>query len=394
VLHRDIKPENVLVDVAGHCKLADFGVAAVVEGVDSRDTAPEALLGTVLHLAPEVLEGGRASVGSDIYSLGSTLATLALGKAPFSRTEDDTVIPLMMRIARDPLPDLRAAGLHDRVAAAIEMAMAKDPDERFGSAAAFGNALQQIEQRIDLPVTPMRVERPTLPPMPAAQGGVAAAADAPDAATQAIPAVAAYTEPVPDPPPAAPPKRRGSLVAAALVAVLVAAVVGFLLTRQDDGDPPPPTTTSSTSTVPTTTTKPLPGEAAATDGDAIRAAEQLGRDRGLQLDVVNTNAYLGPRGLGLMTAAVPDGRHYLVVFFDGHVIGFDFAEPSWTVRVVDQDSTSFEAAYGLYAPGQGAPPSAPTGEKRIRFDWDAERARLIAQNGPVPPTDQDVDGHR
>ena len=60
VLHRDIKPENVLVDVTGQCKLADFGVAAVVEGVDSRDTAPGTLLGTVLHLAPEVLEGGRA----------------------------------------------------------------------------------------------------------------------------------------------------------------------------------------------------------------------------------------------------------------------------------------------------------------------------------------------
>ena len=81
VLHRDIKPENVLVDVTGQCKLADFGVAAVVEGVDSRDTAPGTLLGTVLHLAPEVLEGGRATVASDIYSLGSTLATLALGKA-------------------------------------------------------------------------------------------------------------------------------------------------------------------------------------------------------------------------------------------------------------------------------------------------------------------------
>ena len=72
------------VDVAGQCKLADFGVAAVVEGVDSRDTAPGTLLGTVLHLAPEVLEGGRAAVASDIYSLGSTLATLALGKAPFA----------------------------------------------------------------------------------------------------------------------------------------------------------------------------------------------------------------------------------------------------------------------------------------------------------------------
>jgi hypothetical protein len=133
--------------------------------------------------------------------------------------------------------------------------------------------------------------------------------------------------------------------------------------------------------------------ASATDGDAIRAAEQLGRDRGLELDVVATNAYLGPRGLGLMVAQVPDGRHYLVVFFDGHVIGLDFAEPSWAVRIVDQDATSFVAAYSLFGAGQ-APPAAPTGTKEITFVWDAERARLIAQNGPVPPTEQGVDGHR
>ena len=394
VLHRDIKPENVLVDVTGQCKLADFGVAAVVEGVDSRDTAPGTLLGTVLHLAPEVLEGGRAAVASDIYSLGSTLATLALGKAPFARTDDETVIPTMMRIVRDPLPDLRAAGLPDRVAAAIEMAMAKDADERFGSAAAFGNALQQIQKRMDVPVTPMRAERPTLPPRPAVVASSAATAGGSGPATAVAPVVGGATlreaPPADDPPPS---RRRGLLIAAALVAVLLAAVVGFVLARQDGDDPTPPTTTQSTTTTAPPVTAPLPGEAASTHSEAVAAAVQLGRDRGLELDVVDTNSYLGPRGLGVMVAEVPDGRRSLVVFYDGHVLGLDFTEPSWTVDIVDQTSESFTVDYALYAAGQ-APPAAPIGQKRIAFVWDAERAKVNPQNGPVPPTDQGVDGHR
>ena len=60
VLHRDIKPENVLVDVAGQCKLADFGVAAVVEGVDSRDTAPGH---APRHGAPPRARGARGRPG-------------------------------------------------------------------------------------------------------------------------------------------------------------------------------------------------------------------------------------------------------------------------------------------------------------------------------------------
>ena len=110
--------------------------------------------------------------------------------------------------------------------------------------------------------------------------------------------------------------------------------------------------------------------------------------------MVDTNAYLGPRGLGVMVAEVPDGRQYLVVFFDGHVMGLDFAEPSWTVDIVDQTPTSFTVDYALYAAGQ-APPAAPIGTEahRVRVGRRAGQGS-IPQNGPVPPTDQGVDGHR
>jgi serine/threonine protein kinase len=380
VLHRDIKPENVLIDASGQCKLADFGVAAVREGTDGRDTGPGRLIGSAYHVAPEVLEGGSATVASDIYSLGSTLAELALGHPPFARPDDDTVIPVVMRVVREPLPDLRAAGVDDRLAAAIEMAMAKEPGERFGSAAAFGNALQQVQRRIDLPVTPMHAERPTIPPTPPAE-----------AATAIAPAVT-VTAPI-----EAPPRRRGRRLAiiAIVVAVLVAAgVAGALLINRDDE--PTPTTTSTTSTTSTTPTNPppptasLPGDRYLTNSAAIAAAE---RYRGLGLHVVDSNAYLGPSGLGVLIAQVADGRSYLVIFFDGHLIGLDFSEPSWSVRVADQTPDTITVDYGLYPANQGSP-SPTTGVKRITFRWDPERARLSPENGPVPPTDQGVDGHR
>jgi hypothetical protein len=138
------------------------------------------------------------------------------------------------------------------------------------------------------------------------------------------------------------------------------------------------------------TTAPLPGDRYLTNSGAIAAAEQY---KGLGLHVVNANAYLGPSGLGVLIAQVPDGRSYLVIFFDGHLIGLDFSEPSWSVNVADQTPDTITVDYGLYAANQTAP--APTiGVKRITFRWDPSRARLSPENGPVPPTEQGVDGHR
>ncbi|MBV9952988.1 MAG: protein kinase, partial [Acidimicrobiia bacterium] len=391
VLHRDIKPENVLVDASGQCKLADFGVAAARGGTDGRDTGPGRVIGTAYHVAPEVLEGGSATIASDIYSLGSTLAELALGRPPFARPGDDTVIPIVMRVVREPLPDLRAEGVDDRLAAAIELAMAKEPGERFGSAAAFGNALQQVQQRVDLPVTPMHAERPTIPPRPPAE-----------APTAIAPAVAVTAPIGPDDGPdddyvgggdGPRRSRRLAIIVVVLALLAAAAAAGVWAVGRDDNPAPTTTSTSSTTTTATTATPPtapLRGERYLTNTAAIAAAEAY---KGLGLQVVDSNAYLGPSGLGVLVARVDDGRSYLVIFFDGHLIGLDFSEPSWSVRVVDQTPDTITVDYGLYAANQSAP-APTTGVKRITFRWDPSRARLSPENGPVPPTDRGVDQHR
>jgi hypothetical protein len=225
----------------------------------------------------------------------------------------------------------------------------------------------------------MHAERPTIPPTPPAE-----------AATAIAPAVA-VTAPI-----EAPPRRRGrrlAIVAIVVAALVAAGVAGALLINRDDGGAPTTTTTTTTSTTPTNPPPPtasLPGDRYLTNSAAIAAAEAY---KDLGLHVVDANAYLGPSGLGVLVAQVADGRSYLVIFYDGHLIGLDFSEPSWAVRIVDQTPDTITVHYSLFAAGQ-RPPAPPIGEKQIAFRWDPERARLSPENGPVPPTDQGVEGHR
>jgi serine/threonine protein kinase len=172
VLHRDIKPENILVGGQSQVKLADFGIAFVAD--TTSHTATGTMVGTVKHSAPEVLGGARATVVSDVYSLGSTMFALLTGTAPFWRASDESAMPAMLRATRDPLPDLREHGIPPAFAAVIERACAKSTRDRYQSAAEFGAALQAIQPQLGDSVTPMQTtEVPVLPP------AVAAAAVAP-----------------------------------------------------------------------------------------------------------------------------------------------------------------------------------------------------------------------
>ncbi len=156
-LHRDLKPENLLVGHFGEIKLGDFGIAAV-EGT-SRTTTGHAAF-TVVHVAPEILEGHRPDELTDLYSLASTLYTLIAASAPFAGEADEPPASLMIRVLREPAPRLSDApvGLIDLVARTLS----KDRDERPQSAAAFGRALQEVQESNGEPLTVMRLT-PSLP---------------------------------------------------------------------------------------------------------------------------------------------------------------------------------------------------------------------------------------
>ena len=154
VLHRDIKPENILVSDYGEPMLADFGIAQRL-GSSTQTVSASAL--TPAQGAPELMADGKPSVASDVYSLGSTVHTLMTGQAPFARRGEESVFPMLARIASAPPPDLRPTGVPDEIARVVEAAMAKEPGARPPTARAFGEALQQAQVRLRVPITDMPV---------------------------------------------------------------------------------------------------------------------------------------------------------------------------------------------------------------------------------------------
>lgn len=138
VLHRDVKPTNILFDAAGRPVLSDFDVARLTHA--DRLTARGHAVGTAEYLDPAVAAGAEPDVRSDVYALGVVCYEALTGAPPYAGSS--------------PLATLRSAdrGLHVPVAEAapetppsltlaVERAIARDPAERFPSAAAFAQAL-------------------------------------------------------------------------------------------------------------------------------------------------------------------------------------------------------------------------------------------------------------
>lgn len=240
VLHRDVKPANVLVSDFGEPLLADFGIARVSGGFQTTSGRVNASLP---FAPPEVLEGKPASAATDVYSLAATVHWLIAGRPPIPPEPGEEMVALYLRIGREAPTDLRPLGVPDQVAAVLEQALAKKPEERPASAAAFGRALQTAQRAVGEPVTPMSVvggDEFEAPPAPAPSDETAPVATA--RATRLV------TGEQPDA-----RSRRRIVVAAVAALALSGALLAFLLLSGEDpdgqqaNDPSDGPTTSTTS---------------------------------------------------------------------------------------------------------------------------------------------------
>ena len=160
VIHRDIKPENVLLS-GGRVLVADFGIArALGAGGSGRSELPP---GTPAYMSPEQATGASIDARTDIYSLGAVLYEMLLGEPPFSGATPQAIIARAIPESPRPLRPIRPS-----VSAAVETvtlrALARVPDDRFGTAAEFGRALEEAQAVVR--TVPLRTPPPSMASWP------------------------------------------------------------------------------------------------------------------------------------------------------------------------------------------------------------------------------------
>jgi serine/threonine-protein kinase len=222
VIHRDIKPANIMIDEEGRVLITDFGISKAAQDA-TQITATGQVVGTPNYMSPEQAKGVELDARSDQYSLGLTGYHMLTGELPYGGTSLHALIYKQIYEDLPPILELRP-DVPDYVAAAVQRAIAKEPDERFASMEEFATAV--------LPDQPLR----------ASVGGL------PRASADSVPTVTPTpTTPTPTMAEGA-GRKRGMVMAAAAVAVLAGGGGWFLLSR-DSAAPPSTTETGPVETV-------------------------------------------------------------------------------------------------------------------------------------------------
>jgi serine/threonine protein kinase len=145
IIHRDLKPGNILFDQYGNAFLSDFGIARMASSPGSATLTQGAILGTPAYMSPEQIQGGEIDGRSDLYSLGVILYEMISGSQPY---QSETPGKVMMMHVLEPVPQITKvkSDVPPAIDAVIEKSMAKDPNQRFSTAAEAAAALESAIQ--------------------------------------------------------------------------------------------------------------------------------------------------------------------------------------------------------------------------------------------------------
>ena len=156
IVHRDIKPQNVMLLKNGFIKVTDFGIAKLP--TSETITMPDKAIGTVYYISPEQAKGGKIDVRSDLYSLGIMMYEMATGKLPF--VSESPVSVAMMQINQAPVTPRK---LNPEIPVGLEqiinIAIKKDPRDRFQSAAQMLSYINKFKRNDKIVFHPNQLKR-------------------------------------------------------------------------------------------------------------------------------------------------------------------------------------------------------------------------------------------
>ena len=159
VIHRDVKLSNMMLTPAGVVKLLDFGIAKGI--TDHGLTLNDTTLGSPYYIAPEQIQGAATvDERADLYSVGISLYEMVTGKKPFDGPDRFSI--MFAHVKEIPVPPLEVnRQLPKALSDLILKAVAKSPDGRFQTAAAFHEALTDVAGAMPPTAQPAAVARPT-----------------------------------------------------------------------------------------------------------------------------------------------------------------------------------------------------------------------------------------
>jgi serine/threonine-protein kinase len=237
VLHRDVKPGNILITPDGRVKLTDFGLAKTA---GTAHTMTGQIAGTVGYVSPERLHGAAATVTDDIYAVGVVGYEALAGRHAFTGDNIAAIAHAILHDDPTPLRTLRP-GVDAHLVTVIERAMARDPQQRFASAADMRAALGN--------------QHPLAPPAPLRRPSTKVLNGAPVPAPHIVPMPAVHR---PFAPAGVGTGMKRVFAAVAVLVALALTSVAFVFDSSTSPPAPKPASTNAPTTPPISVTPPPP----------------------------------------------------------------------------------------------------------------------------------------